>query len=62
MSTRSKIILGMKDPAVTATSPDKANLSFCVKEQGTIEDTFGTVIDKLRVGRKIGIAKGHDFL
>ena len=51
MSTRSKIILGMKDPAVTATSPDKANLSFCVKEQGTIEDTFGTVIDKLRVER-----------
>ena len=33
VSTRSKIIriLGMKDPAVTATSPDKANLSFCVK-------------------------------
>ena len=53
VSTRSKIIriLGMKDPAVTATSPDKANLSFCVKERGTIEDTFGTVIDKLRVER-----------
>ena len=41
----------MKDPAVTATSPDIANLSFCVKERGTIEDTFGTVIDKLRVKR-----------
>ena len=53
VSTRGKIIriLGMKDPAVTATSPDKANLSFCVTERGTIEDTFGTVIDKLRVDK-----------
>ena len=53
VSTRSTIIriLGMKDPAVTATSPDKANLSFCVKERRTIENTIGTVIDKLRVER-----------
>ena len=53
VSTRSKItrILGMNDPAVIATSPDKANLSFCVKERGTIEDTLGPVGQRLRLER-----------
>ena len=50
VTTRKKIqcILGMKDPVIIAVSPDKANMSYWVKERGTIEETFAPLAAMLR--------------
>ena len=47
--TRKKIhcILGMKDPVIIAMSPDKANMSYWVKERGIVEETFAPLAAKL---------------
>ncbi|KAL5500654.1 hypothetical protein EMCRGX_G012248 [Ephydatia muelleri] len=50
VTTRKKIqcILGMKDPVIIAVSPDKANMSYWVKERGTVEETFAPLAAMLR--------------
>ena len=49
VTTRRKIhrILGMKDPVIIAMSPDKANMSYWVKERGTVEEAFAPLAAKL---------------
>ncbi|KAL5491647.1 hypothetical protein EMCRGX_G016979 [Ephydatia muelleri] len=49
VTTRKKIhcILGMKDPVIIAMSPDKANMSYWVKERGIVEETFAPLAAKL---------------
>lgn len=49
VTTRKKIhrIVGMKDPVIIAMSPDKANMSYWVKERGTVEETFAPLAAKL---------------
>ena len=37
----------MKDPVIIAMSPDKANMSYWVKERGTLEETFAPLAAKL---------------
>ena len=37
----------MKDPVIIAMSPDKANMSYWVKERGTVEETFAPLAAKL---------------
>ena len=49
VTRRKKIhcILGMKDRVIIAMSPDKANMSYWVKERGTVEETFAPLAAKL---------------
>ena len=42
------MLLGMKDPVLIAISPDKANMSYWVKERGTMQETFAPLAAKLR--------------
>ena len=37
----------MKDPVIIAMSPDKANMSYWVKERGTVEETFAPLAAKV---------------
>ena len=37
----------MKDPVIIAMSPDKANMSYWVKERGIVEETFAPLAAKL---------------
>ena len=37
----------MKDPVIIAMSPDKANMSYWVKERGTVEESFAPLAAKL---------------
>ena len=45
-------ILGMNSPVIVAETPDKLNVPFWVKEEGTIKDVFEALALKLRKQRK----------